>query len=446
MERKDLEQIILKTIIFLVVGVLIVMHFDLAIQGLLILIGFMSPMLLGFAIAFVINVILVRLEKIYFPKTKNRFIQKSRRPVCILLALLIILLVIAFVIVMVIPELIDAVTLITKEISDSYETILNQLGNLIHKVPPLEEWLYTNLEIDLKNPAEINWESFIGKVVSMLLGSDEPGKLGSFMDSTVSIASSIGSGIVTFFIALVFGIYALSSKERLSRQVKQLVYAYIRPKTADKIYHVCHVANDTFSNFIVGQCTEAVILGVLCIIGMSIFRFPCAVMVGTLVGATALIPIIGAYIGAIVGSLMVLTQSGPWQMLFFILFIIVLQQLEGNLIYPKVVGSSVGLPGIWVLAAVTIGGSINGIFGMLLGVPTAATIYRLLGENSQKRVMHRVQQNQKIPTDLLKALTPEPEAVSSETKSEPKSEQQNNNSDGDDVLDEIVSALDTDEN
>ena len=169
-------------------------------------------------------------------------------------------------------------------------------------------------------------------------------------------------------------------------------------------------------------------------------------MVGTLVGATALIPIIGAYIGAIVGSLMVLTQSGPWQMLFFILFIIVLQQLEGNLIYPKVVGSSVGLPGIWVLAAVTIGGSINGIFGMLLGVPTAATIYRLLGENSQKRVMHRVQQNQKIPTDLLKALTPEPEAVSSETKSEPESEQQNNNSDGDDVLDEIVSALDTDEN
>ena len=120
--------------------------------------------------------------------------------------------------------------------------------------------------------------------------------------------------------------------------------------------------------------------------------------------------------------------------------------MEGNLIYPKVVGSSVGLPGIWVLAAVTIGGSINGIFGMLLGVPTAATIYRLLGENSQKRVMHRVQQNQKIPTDLLKALTPEPEAVSSETKSEPESEQQNNNSDGDDVLDEIVSALDTDEN
>ena len=166
------------------------------------------------------------------------------------------------------------------------------------------------------------------------------------------------------------------------------------------------VASDTFSSFIVGQCTEAVILGVLCIIGMSIFRFPHAVMIGTLVGATALIPIIGAYVGAIVGAIMVLTQGGFIQMLLFIVFIVVLQQIEGNLIYPKVVGTSVGLPGIWVLAAVTIGGSLHGVFGMLIGVPLAATIYRLLREDSQNRLIRRFQRNQSIPTGLINRYMP----------------------------------------
>ena len=166
----------------------------------------------------------------------------------------------------------------------------------------------------------------------------------------------------------------------------KLIRSYLKPKAENIIYYICHVASETFSNFIVGQCTEAVILGTLCIIGMSIFRFPYAVMIGTLVGATALIPIIGAYVGAIVGAIMVMTQGGPIQALLFIVFIIVLQQIEGNLIYPKVVGSSVGLPGIWVLAAVTIGGSMNGVFGMLLSVPLAATLYRLLKEDTTRRI------------------------------------------------------------
>lgn len=406
MERKDLERVILKAIIFLVIAALIVMHFDLAIKGLIALIGFMSPMLLGFAIAFVINIILVRLEKIYFPHATNAFLVKSRRPVCITLSLLIILAAIAFVIAMVIPELIDAFTLLSKEIADSYESILEKAADVVNHVPPVKQWLYTNLEIDLNHPKDIDWEAFFEKVVGLIVGADGTGQIGSIMDSTVSLASSIGSGFVRFFIALIFGIYALASKEKLSRQVKQLVYAYIKPRTADRIYHVCGVASDTFSSFIVGQCTEAVILGVLCIIGMSIFRFPHAVMIGTLVGATALIPIIGAYVGAIVGAIMVLTQGGFIQMLLFIVFIVVLQQIEGNLIYPKVVGTSVGLPGIWVLAAVTIGGSLNGVFGMLIGVPLAATIYRLLREDSQNRLIRRSQRNQKIPTGLINRYMP----------------------------------------
>ena len=385
MERKDWEKIIIKTIVSLTIAILIILHFDLAIKGISALVGFMSPIILGFVVAFVINVILIRLEKIYFPHTNNRFLKKSRRPVCIALALLIILAVIAFVIAMVIPELINAFSILAKEIPASYDSILDKISVFISKVPALENWLVTTLEIDLEHPRDIEWTKFFTKVVELIIGSKD-GQLNSIMDSTVNIVSGIGSGIVSFCIALVFGIYVLAYKEKLSYQVHKLIRSYLKPKAENIIYYICHVASETFSNFIVGQCTEAVILGTLCIIGMSIFRFPYAVMIGTLVGATALIPIIGAYVGAIVGAIMVMTQGGPIQALLFIVFIIVLQQIEGNLIYPKVVGSSVGLPGIWVLAAVTIGGSMNGVFGMLLSMPLAATLYRLLKEDTTRRI------------------------------------------------------------
>lgn len=385
MERKDWEKIIIKTIVSLTIAILIILHFDLAIKGISALVGFMSPIILGFVVAFVINVILIRLEKIYFPHTNNRFLKKSRRPVCIALALLIILAVIAFVIAMVIPELINAFSILAKEIPASYDSILDKISVFISKVPALENWLVTTLEIDLEHPRDIEWTKFFTKVVELIIGSKD-GQLNSIMDSTVNIVSGIGSGIVSFCIALVFGIYVLAYKEKLSYQVHKLIRSYLKPKAENIIYYICHVASETFSNFIVGQCTEAIILGTLCIIGMSIFRFPYAVMIGTLVGATALIPIIGAYVGAIVGAIMVMTQGGPIQALLFIVFIIVLQQIEGNLIYPKVVGSSVGLPGIWVLAAVTIGGSMNGVFGMLLSVPLAATLYRLLKEDTTRRI------------------------------------------------------------
>ena len=385
MERKDWEKIIIKTIVSLTIAILIILHFDLAIKGISALVGFMSPIILGFVVAFVINVILIRLEKIYFPHTNNRFLKKSRRPVCIALALLIILAVIAFVIAMVIPELINAFSILAKEIPASYDSILDKISVFISKVLALENWLVTTLEIDLEHPRDIEWTKFFTKVVELIIGSKD-GQLNSIMDSTVNIVAGIGSGIVSFCIALVFGIYVLAYKEKLSYQVHKLSRSYLKPKAENIIYYICHVASETFSNFIVGQCTEAVILGTLCIIGMSIFRFPYAVMIGTLVGATALIPIIGAYVGAIVGAIMVMTQGGPIQALLFIVFIIVLQQIEGNLIYPKVVGSSVGLPGIWVLAAVTIGGSMNGVFGMLLSVPLAATLYRLLKEDTTRRI------------------------------------------------------------
>ena len=186
-------------------------------------------------------------------------------------------------------------------------------------------------------------------------------------------------------IAIIFAVYLLFNKERLLNQVERVFEAYI--KVGNKLWfrHVAETANRSFSRFIVGQCTEAVILGLLCIIGMKIFRFPYAVMTGTVVGVTALIPIIGAFLGAIIGAFMIFTVD-PMQALLFLIFLIILMQIEGNLIYPRVVGNSIGLPGMWVLAAVTIGGGLWGVTGMLFGVPAAATIYKLMRESVNGRL------------------------------------------------------------
>ena len=208
--------------------------------------------------------------------------------------------------------------------------------------------------------------------------------IGGILNSTISVVGSVVGGVVNFFIGLIFGVYILVSKERLSSQAKRILRAYLKEKTVKEIARIIRTADDTFSSFIIGQCTEAVILGTLCAVGMLIFDFPYAVMIGSFIGVTALIPIVGAYLGAGLGAFMILTVD-PLKALLFLVFIVILQQLEGNLIYPRVVGSSIGLPGMWVLAAVTVGGGLMGIGGMLLGVPLTATAYKLLRSDVNAR-------------------------------------------------------------
>ncbi len=197
-------------------------------------------------------------------------------------------------------------------------------------------------------------------------------------------------GVVNFFIALIFALYILISKEKLLIQIKKICKAYLSDKVRNRIEDICYIANSTFSSFIIGQITEAVILGGLCAIGMMILKLPYAGMTGAFIGVTALIPIVGAYLGAGVGAFMILTKD-PMQVIIFLIFIVILQQVEGNLIYPKVVGSSIGLPGLWVLAAVTIGGGIGGIMGMLWSVPIAATAYKLVRKDVNQRVERKKQ-------------------------------------------------------
>ena len=214
-------------------------------------------------------------------------------------------------------------------------------------IPALKDWL-ESLAID--------WP----KIIHQFLES-----LTEILNSTVELVGLLSSSIVRLFMSLIFGIYLLSGKERLLDQAKRILKVFLQEKNYERLFHVVAVAHHTFTNYITGQCTEAVILGSLCTVGMLIFRFPYAPMVGALVETTALLPIIGAYIGAFVGAFMILTVS-PGQVIPFICFLVILQQLEGNLIYPRVVGGSVGLPGMWILAAVTVGGGLWGILGMLI--------------------------------------------------------------------------------
>lgn len=208
------------------------------------------------------------------------------------------------------------------------------------------------------------------------------------LSSTISVATGIVSGVGTFFIGLVFACYILLQQEFLKRQMKKLIFAYLKEKHANRFLQICALTYRTFSNFLTGQCLEAVILGMMFFVSMTILRFPFAVLVGVLIAFTALIPIFGAFIGCVVGAFLILTIS-PSQAAAFIVLFIVLQQIEGNLIYPKVVGGSIGLPAIWVLVAVTLGGSLFGIVGMLVFIPIVSVVYTLLKEDVNKRLIEK---------------------------------------------------------
>ena len=265
---------------------------------------------------------------------------------------------------MVVPELVSCIQLLGVKLSE----VIGQYGDS-RFLPALLP------EETLKALASMDWEKTIQQA-TRFLSSGISGAVGTM----TSMVASLFSGMVTCLVGFIFSVYLLSGKEKLQSQGLRLMRSYLRPEWNRKILYVLRVLNDSFHHYIVGQCVEAVILGSLCAGGMLILRMPYAVMIGTLVGFTALIPVAGAYIGAGVGAFMILTVS-PLKAVLFLVFIVVLQQVEGNVIYPRVVGSSVGLPGIWVLAAVTIGGGLSGVLGMLLGVPIAASLYRMLRED-----------------------------------------------------------------
>ena len=351
---------------------LCIRYWDSAVEVFSLALSAALPLLVGCVIAYILNILMSFFERHYFPKTKSKVVQKSKRIACILLAFVSLIGIMALIIGIVVPELTNCVKHLFAKVPVFIENCLNVLEqdeNLAEYALALESYLPTDWSA---------WEDKLMNGAKAVLSG-----FGGVMSSVVSVVSSVFSGIVTMLVAVIFSIYLLLDKEKLISQIKRLISTYL-PNGDKKIFYVLHILNDSFHRFIVGQCTEAVVLGVLCMIGMAIFRFPYAMMIGVLIGFTALIPVAGAYIGAGVGAFMILTES-PIQALLFLIFIVVLQQVEGNLIYPKVVGNSIGLPGIWVLAAITIGGGLMGVMGMLLAVPVVATIYRLLQTDVRKR-------------------------------------------------------------
>ena len=370
MEKKKMDFQVVKYMLTATVLILVIRYFDILLGGVGNLWSIASPLVLGAVIAYVLNIIMKKLEKIYFPKSEKLFVVKSRRPVCILLSMVLIVAVLAFVICLVVPELVKTFVVIGQAVPVVFENVVNWLTKNAAAYPEVVEEL-NNLTID--------WKSVADKVFTYLKAG-----VGGFLNSTFSIVGSVFGVVFNFVVALIFAIYILSSKEKLGGQAKRIVRAYVKPRWIAVGKRVLTTADSTFSSFIVGQVTEAVILGSLCTVCMLIFRFPYAPMIGAFTGVTALIPVVGAYLGAAVGAFMILTQD-PLKAVLFLIFIVVLQQVEGNLIYPKVVGGSIGLPGMWVLAAVTVGGGLLGVPGMLLGVPAAATLYKLLAYDVNER-------------------------------------------------------------
>ena len=319
------------------------------------------PFILGAALAFIINIPMSIFEKMFKKK------KAGKRFVSLILAILTLIFIIGLVVGIVIPEIIDVTYKLLSGVPEAFENGKELILEFTEKYPFVNEKIQ-NLKFDFNNLDE----NFL-KSMKNLLGTTT-NIIGTTISSSVTIISTVFSGLLNFVIALIFAIYILLQKERLGGQFKKLFAAYLPKEKNERVLEIISTANTIFNNFITGQVKEAIILGVLCALGMTLFRFPYAVTVGILTAFTALIPVVGGLVGGAVGALLILSESLS-QAIWFIIFMIVLQQLESNLIYPRVVGDSVGLPGIWVLVAITVGAGLFGIIGMLISVPILAVIY-----------------------------------------------------------------------
>ena len=333
------------------------------------------PFIVGLAIAFVLNVLMNTIENKWFKKWNTT--TKVKRPISLLISIAIVLGFIVFLLLLIIPNLQNTIELFADSIptySRNLQNLLNGWGinaDVISEIREVLDSLGTSLSEYIKNNSN------------------------QVIDVTLGIASNVVTGFVNITIGFVFAIYFLAQKEKIASQFSKVMDAYLPNKKISKIKEIATLSNKVFSHFVSGQCIEAIIIGILCFLGMVLLRLPYASTISVLVGFTALIPVFGAFIGTIFGAFLIFMIS-PLQAIIFVMFIIILQQLEGNLIYPKVVGKSVGLPGIWVLVAVSVGASINGVLGMLLSVPICSIIYSILATNVRIRLEDKNKTNKKV--------------------------------------------------
>lgn len=381
----DLEKnkkTIMQLILFTVVIIFAFVNIESLWNFFMYIIKVFMPFIIGAIIAFVLNVLLNVVENKLFKKLNekdSKIWKRIKRPTSVITTFVIIIAIIAFVLGLLIPQLQNTVEIFTENI-DSYK---EQSVELLDKIGISNKDIkkFTNGLDDIQ-----------GELTTYLDNNKE-----EIMQTTVGVASTVIGTITSFVLGIVFAIYILLKKEDLSRQSKKILKAYLPEKREKRIREICEVSNTTFGNFISGQCLEALIIGILCFIGMLILQIPYASTISVLVGFTALIPVFGAFIGTAIGAFLILMVD-PTKAIIFIIFIIILQQIEGNLIYPKVVGKSVGLPGLWVMVAVTVGASIAGILGMLVSVPLCSVLYGIIKTNVNDRIDEKNKQKVKVKT------------------------------------------------
>jgi len=388
--NKHNVKILLFIIVVSIIAFLGLQNISLIISAIKLLLGLLSPLLIGLCIAFILNVLMKVIEERLFFRLNKRnhpLWNKSRRSISLILTISIIAGVIFVLMFQIVPEFKQTFILLKENIPFYIEKIqiFSENVRAYLKIP---ENSLTNFQID--------WEKVGESVTNFLQSSDR-----NFLTTTTRFTSSLFNGIFDLLIGFVFSIYMLLQKERLSSQAKRILFAFLPKNVASETVSIALLSNKIFSRFVTGQCTEAVVLGVLCFIGMTILSMPYSFMISFLIGVTALIPIFGALVGTAIGAFLIL-MIDPIQALWFVVFIIVLQRIDAYFIYPRIVGNSVGLPSMWVLFAVIIGGSAFGLVGMLIGVPVFSIFYSLLQAGVAKRLKEKELTIQDIESNNLK--------------------------------------------
>lgn len=407
-DAMELDRKTVRKILFIIAfGILLLVclqRFEAVLSAVSWIFRLLSPFLVGACIAFILNVPMRFIEGKLFPpegwkmrawrrkKTppgqprpeappppdKNargwKIREKLRRPVSMILAVAAVLGVVVIVLFLIIPEVGRTLMTLAERAPAFVSSVQGFLTELTEKYPDIYEQV---------KGIQLDWQG-----IGTQIGSFLQNWATSILGSTVNVVTSVVSGVINFFLGLFFALYVLMQKEKLGRQCRRLLYAFLPEKWADRVLSVGRLSNQTFSNFLSGQCLEACILGILFFIAMSIFRFPYALMISVLIAFTALIPIFGAFIGCFIGAFLILMVD-PIKAIWFVIMFIIIQQLEGNLIYPHVVGGSVGLPSLWVLVAVTIGGSLMGVAGMLVFIPLCSVLYAILRSVVYTRLRQR---------------------------------------------------------
>ena len=362
---KDTVKKIMFLIVFTIVVAVVLFHFDMVISVFHFLLKVVSPFIIGIVLAFILNLPMKFYERVLFPdkaKENYKIIKKTARPISLLLSVLSVLGVIILVVFVVVPQL--------------YESVVG-LGQTIQDfLPELEAWIMSMFPenqslLDLMTEVDFKWDTIINQVINFLKNG-----AGNMLNSTFVFAKGLISTVTNVFVGFILALYILLQKEKLRVQMEMVMKAFLSDKIYNRIQEICSLTYKTFSSFITGQCVEAVILGCIFLVVLGILQYPYALLISVLIGFTALVPLVGAFIGCAVGTFLILMIS-PVKALIFIVMFLVIQQLEGNLIYPHVVGNSIGLPSIWVLVAVSLGGSLMGILGMLLFIPLVSVIYTL---------------------------------------------------------------------